>query len=39
MRQKNERLSLSIEKMTSIQGALRVLRPLLVESIKPDEQG
>jgi hypothetical protein len=25
--------------MTSIQGALRVLRPLLVESIKPDEQG
>ena len=34
MRQKNERLSLSIEKMTSIQGALRVLRPLLIENLK-----
>lgn len=31
MRQKNDRLSLSIERVTSIQAALRLLRPLLMK--------
>jgi transcription-repair coupling factor (superfamily II helicase) len=34
MRQKNERLSLSIERVTSIQGALKLLRPLFIEDVK-----